>query len=81
LLRIVLFIAGSVSAQVSVNVIIPQHGVLQDMQKQNIIIPDVQAYYDIRASQFIYFETVIGYDQDTYLDNTDMIYIVDTRWY
>jgi hypothetical protein len=25
-----------------------------------LLLPDVQAYYDIRASQFIYFETVIG---------------------
>ncbi|WP_016990040.1 hypothetical protein [Flavobacterium sp. ACAM 123] len=57
-LGIVLFIAGSASAQVSVNVNIgspPAWGPSGYAQTDYYYLPDVQAYYDIRASQFIYF--------------------------
>ncbi|WP_339919451.1 hypothetical protein [uncultured Flavobacterium sp.] len=57
-LGIVLFIAGSVSAQVSVNVNIgspPAWGPSGYAETEYYYLPDVQAYYDIRASQFIYF--------------------------
>jgi hypothetical protein len=83
-LGIILFIAGSTRAQVSVNVIIspPSWGPSGYAETEYYYLPDVQAYYDIRASQFIYFEAVIGYDQDTYLDNTEiMIYIMDIKSY
>jgi hypothetical protein len=78
------FIAGSTRAQVSVNVNIgsPPAWGPSGYETEYYYLPDVQAYYDIRASQFIYFEAVIGYDQDTYLDNTEtMIYIMDIKWY
>jgi hypothetical protein len=71
--------------QVSVNVNIgspPSWGPSGYAETEYYYLPDVQAYYDIRASQFIYFEAVIGYDQDTYLDNTEiMIYIMDIKSY
>jgi hypothetical protein len=57
-LGIVLFIAGSASAQVSVNVNIgsaPSWGPSGYAETEYYYLPDVQAYYDIRASQFIYF--------------------------
>jgi hypothetical protein len=57
-LGIVLFIAGSASAQVSVNVNIgsaPAWGPSGYAETEYYYLPDVQAYYDIRASQFIYF--------------------------
>jgi hypothetical protein len=57
-LGIVLLLAGSASAQVSVNVNIgspPAWGPAGYAQTEYYYLPDVQAYYDIRASQFIYF--------------------------
>jgi hypothetical protein len=57
-LGIVLLIAGSASAQVSVNVNIgspPAWGPSGYVETEYYYLPDVQAYYDIRASQFIYF--------------------------
>jgi hypothetical protein len=57
-LGIVLFVAGSASAQVSVNVNIgspPAWGPSGYAETEYYYLPDVQAYYDIRASQFIYF--------------------------
>jgi hypothetical protein len=82
-LGIILFIAGSTRAQVSVNVNIgspPSWGPSGYAETEYYYL-DVQAYYDIRASQFIFLEAVIGYDQDTYLDNTEiMIYIMDIKY-
>ena len=55
---IVLFIATSSQAQVSVNVNIgspPSWGPAGYAAVEYYYLPDVQAYYDIRASQFIYF--------------------------
>lgn len=55
---IVLFIATSSQAQVSVNVNIgspPSWGPAGYSAVEYYYLPDVQAYYDIRASQFIYF--------------------------
>jgi hypothetical protein len=57
-LGIVLFIAGSANAQVSVNINIgspPAWGPSGYAETEYYYLPDVQAYYDIRASQFIYF--------------------------
>ena len=57
-LGVVLFIAGSASAQVSVNVNIgspPAWGPSGYAETEYYYLPDVQSYYDIRASQFIYF--------------------------
>jgi hypothetical protein len=57
-LGIILFIAGSTRAQVSVNVNIgspPSWGPSGYAETEYYYLPDVQAYYDIRASQFIYF--------------------------
>lgn len=57
-LGIVLFITGSVTAQVSVNVNIgtpPSWGPSGYSNVDYYYLPDVQSYYDIRASQFIYF--------------------------
>ena len=57
-LGIVLFIAGSASAQVSVNINIgspPAWGPSGYANTEYYYLPDVQAYYDIRASQFIYY--------------------------
>jgi hypothetical protein len=55
-LGIILFIAGSTRAQVSVNVNIgPPSWGPSGYAETEYYLPDVQAYYDIRASQFIYF--------------------------
>ena len=57
-LGIILFIAGSTSAQVSVNVNIgtpPSWGPSGYAETDYYYLPDVEAYYDIRASQFIYY--------------------------
>jgi hypothetical protein len=84
-LGIILFIAGSTRAQVSVNVNIgspPSWGPSGYAETEYYYLPDVQAYYDIRASQFIYFGSGSNFDQDTYLDNTEiMIYIMDIKSY
>lgn len=57
-LGVVLLIAGSASAQVSVNVNIgspPAWGPSGYTETEYYFLPDVQSYYDIRSSQFIYF--------------------------
>ena len=57
-LGVVLLIAGSASAQVSVNVNIgspPAWGPSGYAETEYYFLPDVQSYYDIRASQFIYY--------------------------
>jgi hypothetical protein len=54
---IILLVSSSIQAQVSVNLNIgtaPSWGLL-DTQTEYYYLPDVQAYYDIRASQFVYF--------------------------
>ena len=55
---IVLLIANTTTAQLSVNVNIgapPSWGPVGYTNIDYYYLPDVQAYYDIRASQFIYF--------------------------
>ncbi len=57
-LGVVLFVTGSLTAQVSVNVNLgspPVWGPSGYTDVEYYYLPDVQAYYDIRASQFIYF--------------------------
>lgn len=57
-LGVVLLIAGSANAQVSVNVNIgspPAWGPSGYAETEYYFLPDVQSYYDIRSSQFIYF--------------------------
>ena len=57
-LGIVLFVSTSMQSQVSVNVNIgtpPSWGPVGYSNVDYYYLPDVQAYYDIRASQFIYF--------------------------
>ncbi|SDX41237.1 hypothetical protein [Flavobacterium degerlachei] len=56
-LGIVLFVSTSMQSQVSVNVNIgtaPSWGPAGYSNVDYYYLPDVQAYYDIRASQFIY---------------------------
>ncbi len=55
---IILLVSSSMQAQVSVNVNIgtaPSWGPAGYSNIDYYYLPDVQAYYDIRASQFIYF--------------------------
>jgi alpha-N-acetylglucosamine transferase len=55
---IVLFVTSSMQSQVSVNINIgtpPLWGPSGYSNVDYYYLPDVQAYYDIRASQFIYF--------------------------
>lgn len=55
---IVLFVANTTQAQVSVNVNIgsaPNWGPVGYSNVDYYYIPDVQSYYDIRQSQFIYY--------------------------
>jgi len=57
-LSLLFFIAGQVEAQVAVNVNIgtpPAWGPVGYTNVDYYYLPDVEAYYDIRASQFIYF--------------------------
>jgi hypothetical protein len=57
-LGIVFFVTGSMHSQVSINVNIgtaPSWGPSGYSEVDYYYLPDVQAYYDIRASQFIYF--------------------------
>jgi hypothetical protein len=59
-IAIVLFVTSSMHSQVSVNVNIgtpPLWGPSGYSNVDYYYLPDVQAYYDIRASQFIYFGT------------------------
>lgn len=56
------FVSSLIQAQVSVNVTIgtpPLWGPVGYSNVQYYYLPDVQAYYDIRASQFIYFNNGI----------------------
>jgi len=55
---IVLLVSSSIHAQVSVNVNIgtaPSWGPAGYSNVDYYYLPDIEAYYDIRASQFIYF--------------------------
>jgi hypothetical protein len=57
LLGTVLLLAGATQAQVSISVNIgspPQWGPIGYTDVQYYYLPDVEAYYDVRASQFIY---------------------------
>ena len=58
-LGIVLFFASTLQAQVSVNVNIgspPMWGPVGYSDVHYYYLPDVEAYYDVNASMFIYFE-------------------------
>lgn len=53
-----LFIAGSMQGQISVNVNFgtpPQWGPVGYSEARYYYLPDVEAYYDIQSSRFIYF--------------------------
>jgi hypothetical protein len=55
---IILLVTSSIQAQVSINLNIgtaPSWGPAGYGQAQYYYLPDVQAYYDVRASQFVYF--------------------------
>jgi hypothetical protein len=55
---IILLVSSSIQAQFSVNLNIgtaPSWGPSGYAQAEYYYLPDVQAYYDIRASQFVYF--------------------------
>ncbi|MDP2337301.1 MAG: hypothetical protein Q8N05_12795 [Bacteroidota bacterium] len=57
IIAIVLFIAGNTQAQISVNVNIgtpPMWGPAEHSDVQYYYLPDVEAYYDVNASMFIY---------------------------
>lgn len=57
-LGIILFASSTIQAQVSVNVNIgtaPSWGPVGYSNVDYYYLPDVEAYYDIRATQFIYF--------------------------
>ncbi len=57
-LSTVLFIFGSTQAQVSVNVNVgspPSWGPSGYSDVEYYYLPDIEAYYDVRASNFIYF--------------------------
>ena len=54
---IMLFAASTTQAQVSVNLNIgtaPSWGPVGHIETEYYYLPDVEAYYDIRATQFIY---------------------------
>lgn len=56
---IMLFIAGSTQAQISINLNIgspPKWGPVGYTDVQYYYLPDVEAYYDIPSSMFIYFD-------------------------
>jgi hypothetical protein len=57
-LGIILFVSSSVQSQVSVSINIgtpPSWGPVGYSEVEYYYLPDVEAYYDIRATQFIYF--------------------------
>jgi hypothetical protein len=57
-LGIILFATNSIQAQVSVNVNIgsaPSWGPPVQAEVEYYYLPDIEAYYDIRATQFVYF--------------------------
>jgi hypothetical protein len=80
---IILLVSSSIQAQVSVNLNIgtaPAWGPSGYAAAEYYYLPDVQAYYDVRASLFVYFEMEDGLDQDTYQDNIEtMIYTMDIK--
>ena len=58
MLGIIFFISGSMKAQVSVNINIgspPQWGPVGYTEVRYYYLPDVEAYYDIQSSVFIYY--------------------------
>jgi hypothetical protein len=58
---ILLFFAGAVHAQISVNINIgspPQWGPVGYTDVRYYYLPDVEAYYDLSSSMFIYFNGV-----------------------
>ena len=55
---IVLFIAGSIQAQLSVNINIgspPQWGPVGYSEARYYYLPDVESYYDVQSSRFIFY--------------------------
>lgn len=55
---IFLFISSTIHSQVSINVNIgspPQWGPVGYTEMEYYYLPDIEAYYDVRATQFIYF--------------------------
>lgn len=59
LVGVLLFFANNIGAQISVNVTIgtpPQWAPVGYSEVQYYYIPDVEAYYDVKSSNFIYFE-------------------------
>lgn len=57
---IILLVSSSIQAQVSVNVNIgsaPSWGPVGNINAEYYYLPDVEAYYDVRATRFIYFES------------------------
>ncbi len=58
IITIIILLAGSTQAQVSINVNIgspPQWGPVGYNDVSYYYLPDVESYYDVRASMFIYF--------------------------
>ena len=58
ILGLFLLVANATQAQVSVNINIgrtPDWGPVSDRNIEYYYLPDIQSYYDVRASQFIYF--------------------------
>jgi len=58
LFAIFLLIANATQAQVSVNINIgspPEWGPVGYSEMEYYYLPDIEAYYDVRATQFIYF--------------------------
>jgi hypothetical protein len=58
LLGILFIVSGAVSAQVSVNINLgspPQWGPADYMEVRYYYLPDIEAYYDVQSSVFIYY--------------------------
>ncbi|CAH0335678.1 hypothetical protein FVB9288_01330 [Flavobacterium sp. CECT 9288] len=56
---IILLVSSSIQAQISVNVNIgraPSWGHVGNVNAEYYYLPDVEAYYDVRATRFIYFD-------------------------
>jgi hypothetical protein len=79
---IILFASKYIHAQISVNLNIgtaPNWGPVGYAEAEYYYLPDVEAYYDVRATQFIYFFGRYGFVLDIYQINIEtMIYTVDT---
>jgi hypothetical protein len=57
LLGIILLVAGSLNAQISINIgTPPQWGPAGYNDVEYYYLPDVHSYYDVRASRFIYYQ-------------------------